>query len=53
MALSDHTGSRMPIDGRPVTVNIERHITLLKRKFILALKRKRGVVMDSVICQQD
>lgn len=40
-------------DGRPVTVNTERYIELMKRKFIPALRRKRGVDMDTVIYQQD
>jgi len=36
------------VDGRPVTVNTERYIELMGRKFTQALKRKRGVDMGSV-----
>ena len=39
--------------GRPLTVNTNRHIELMRRKFIPALRRKRRVDMDTVIFQQD
>jgi len=36
-------------NGRPTTVNTERDIELMRRKFILVLRRKLGVDMDTVI----
>ncbi len=36
-------------DARPVTVNTERYIELMRRKFIPALRRKQGVDTDTVI----
>jgi len=38
--------------GRPVNLNTEWQIELIGRKFIPALRRKRGVDMDTVIYQQ-
>ena len=40
-------------NGRPVTVNTERYVEIMRRKFIPALRRKRGVDMNTVIYQQD
>ena len=39
--------------ARPVTVNTEQYIQLMRRKFIPALGTKRGVDMDTVISQKD
>ena len=36
-----------------MTVNTDRYIALMRTKFIPALRRKRGVDMDTVIYQQD
>ena len=40
-------------NGRPVTVNTERYVEMMRRKFIPALRRKCGVDMNTVIYQQD
>ena len=40
-------------DRRPVTVNTERYVELMRRKFIPALRTKQGVDMNTVIYQQD
>ena len=40
-------------NGRPVTVNIERYVEMIQRKFIPALRRKHGIDMNTVIYQQD
>ena len=39
--------------GNRVTVDTDRYIALMRTKFISALRRKRGVDMNSVIYQQD
>ena len=39
--------------GNRVTVDTDRYIALMRIKFIPALRRKRGVDMNSVIYQQD
>ena len=39
--------------GNRVTVDTDRYIALMRTKFIPALRRKRGVDMNSVIYQQD
>ena len=36
-----------------VTVNTDRYVEMLRRKFIPALRRKQGVNMNNVIYQQD
>ena len=38
---------------RPVTINTERYVEMMMRKFIPALRRKQGVDMNTVIYQQD
>ena len=40
-------------DRRPVTVNTKRYIEVMRRKFMRALKWKRGVDVDAVIIQRD
>ena len=40
-------------DGHRVTVNTDRYIEMLCRCFILALRRKRGFDLDTVVFQQD
>ena len=40
-------------DGNRVTVDTDRYIALMQTKFIPALRRKRGVNMNTVIYQQD
>lgn len=40
-------------NGRTVTVNTDRYIEMLRRKFIPALRTKEGVDMNTVIFQQD
>ena len=39
--------------GNRVSVDTDHYIALMRTKFIPALKRKRGVDMNSVIYQQD
>ena len=39
--------------GNRVTVDTDHYIALMQTKLILALRRKRGVDMNSVIYQQD
>ena len=39
--------------GCPVTVNTERYVELMRRKFNGALRRKQGVDRNTVIYQQD
>ena len=46
LTFSGHTGSRMMMDV-PVTVNTEWYIELLRRKFVPALRWKRGLDMDT------
>ena len=38
---------------RPVTINTERYVEMMMKKFIPALRRKQGVDMNTVIYQQD
>jgi len=40
-------------NGNRATVDTDRYITLKRTKFIPALRRKKGVDMNSVIYQQD
>ena len=40
-------------DGNRVTVNAERYIEMMRRKFVPALRRKRGIDMNTVVFQQD
>lgn len=40
-------------NGRQVTVDTDRYLALMRKKFIPVLRRKRGVDMDTVIFQQD
>ena len=40
-------------DGRRVTVNSERYIGMLRRRFIPAIRRRRAVDMNTVVFQQD
>jgi len=41
------------VDRRPVTVNTKRYIEVMRRKFMQALKWKRGVDVDAVIIQRE
>ena len=40
-------------DGNRVTVNAERYIEMMRRKFVPALRRKRGIDINTVVFQQD
>ena len=40
-------------DGNCVTVKAERYIEMMRRKFVPALGRKRGIDMNTVVFQQD
>ncbi|KAK7096852.1 hypothetical protein V1264_003899 [Littorina saxatilis] len=40
-------------DGNPVTVNSERYIEMLQRKFIPAIRRRRNIDIYTVVFQQD
>ena len=40
-------------DGHRVTMNADRYIEMLRRRFIPALRRKRGFDLDTVVFQQD
>lgn len=40
-------------EGNPVTVNSERYIEMLRRKFIPAIRRRRNIDIHTVVFQQD
>ena len=40
-------------DGNCVTVNIEQYIKMMRRKFVHALRRKKGIYMHIIVFQQD